>query len=383
MPLRFLAALVACLLSFFLLPRDALAQAAPAIYVVEVSGDRLDPARVRAAVARELSVTAVAPDDPRAASATGTIEVTASAASSTLRVAFKKSRAPVVRSVALPEDPARAEVAAVFLAGNLARDEASELLGGLRKPAAAPDADPPTAPAPAAIPEAELLDREELRRLRLTLQSNIDATKRRTRAVMIGAAAFSAVTLPVGIALLADARSPSANGAGNFLFWMGTAGLGATLGTLLETSLHPRFGKTPDEQLRDKLNAIEVDGGPPADVLERIDDAWRAQAAEARSSRHHGAVFALVLGTLAMGGAAAIELGKSRDSDNHSFSSFLYVVGALDVGLGIYGLLVESPFEESYATWHAARRPAPASVRPSLGFAPLPGGGAFSAGFTF
>ena len=304
MPLRFLAALVASLLSFFLLQRDAFAQAAPAIYVVEVNGDRLDPARVRAAVARELSVTAVAPDDPRAASATGTIEVTASAASSTLRVAFKKSLAPVVRSVALPDDPARAEVAAVFLAGNLARDEASELLGGLKKPAAAPAVAPAGATTTAAIPEAELLDREELRRLRLTLQSNIDATKRRARAIMIGATAFSALTLPAGIALLVNDRSPSERRAGNVLLGMGSAGAGLALGILLETALHPRFGKLPDEELRDKIATIAADGGPSADVLERIDNAWREQAAEARTSRRHGAVFAFVLGTLAMGGGA-------------------------------------------------------------------------------
>lgn len=376
MPLRFLVAFAACLFFLVLLPRDALAQTTPAIYVVEVSGDRLDPARVRAAVARELSVTTIAPDDPGAAAATGTIEVTASAASRTLRVAFRKSLAPVVRSVALPEDPARAEIAAVFLAGNLARDEASELLGGLKK---APVAVPP----PAAIPAAELLDRDELRRLRLTLQSNVDATRRRARAVMIGSAAFSALTLAAGITLLVDDRSKGEERAGNFLVGFGAAGTGLALGTLLELSLHPRFGKTPDEDLHDKAAVIAADGGSPSEMLERIDDAWRAQAAEARTSRHHGAVLTLVLGTVAMSVGAAVELGRSRDSDDHPYTGVLFGIGAADVGIGIYGLLAQSPFEESYATWHAARRPAAGSLRPSLGFAPLPGGGAFSAEFTF
>ena len=238
-------------------------------------------------------------------------------------------------------------------------------------------------PPPAAIAEAELLDREELRRLRLTLQSNVDATRRRARAVMIGSAAFSALTLTAGITLLIDDRSKGEERAGNFLVGFGGAGLGVALGTLLELSLHPRFGKTPDEELRDKAAAITADGGSSSEVLERIDDAWRAQAAEARTSRHHGAVLTLVLGTLAMGVGAALELGRSRDSDEHPYSGVLFGIGAADVGIGIYSLLAESPFEESYATWHATRRPAAGSLRTSLGFAPLPGGGAFSAGFTF
>ena len=39
--------------------------AAAAVHVVEVNGDRLDAARVRAAVARELTVTAIALEGPR------------------------------------------------------------------------------------------------------------------------------------------------------------------------------------------------------------------------------------------------------------------------------------------------------------------------------
>ena len=384
MPLRLLFLVLASVGALLLLPaRAAHAQppAAPAVYVVDVSGDRLDAARLRAAVARELSVTAVAPEDPRAEAAAGTIEVTADATAKTLRVAFRKPATPVTRTVALPDDPTRAEVAAVFLAGNLARDEASELLGSLKKTAAAPGAEERAASA--AVREAELLDREELRRLRIALQANVDATRRRSRAVTAGAAAFGALTLTAGVTLLVDDRSPGERRAGNFLIGVGGAGVGVALGEVLDSNWHPSFGKWPDETLRDKVTAIVAEGGSSSEVLDRIDEAWRAQAAEARSSRHFGAVLTLVLGTAAMGIGGAIELGTPRDSGDHSGTSLLYGVGALEVGIGIYGLLAESPFEESYRTWHAARRPAPASVRPSIGFAPLPGGGAVSAGFTF
>lgn len=200
---------------------------------------------------------------------------------------------------------------------------------------------------------------------------------------MVGSAAFSALTLAAGITLLVDDRSKGEERAGKFLVGVGAAGTGVALGMLLQLSLHPRFGKTPDEELRDKAAAIAADGGSASDVLVRIDDAWRAQVAEARTSRYHGAVLTLVLGTVAMSIGAALELGRSRDSEDHTYSGVLYGVGALDIGIGIYALLAESPIEESYATWHAGRRPAAAPLRPSLGFAPLPGGGAFSAGFTF
>ena len=79
------------------------------IVVVDVSGDRLDPAHTRKLVEHELAVTAVASDDPRAAEATGRIEVTGDAKDKKLTVKYRKLDEPVERTIDLADDGARGE----------------------------------------------------------------------------------------------------------------------------------------------------------------------------------------------------------------------------------------------------------------------------------
>ena len=186
-----------------------------------------------------------------------------------------------------------------------------------------------------------------------------------------------------GVALVAADRSSGSVEAGKFLLGAGIGGASTLAGTLLASGLTA----TADEKLQRKVAAIEAEGGSTAEVLARIDDAWRQQASEERTSRHTGAVLTLVIGTLAMGIDAAVELSRSRDDTRPRYAGVLYGLGAADIAIGIWGLMVESPFESSYASWHATRRAvAPASaaaLRPSIGVAPLPGGAAISAGFVF
>ncbi len=112
---------------------SAEALAAGGLVVLEIAAGPLDRDRVRAEIARELGAEVVAPEDPRAAAAAGTLGVVAKAGS--LTVSYRASaRAPLVRTVPLPADARQAESVAVLLAGNLARDEAAELVAALRKP---------------------------------------------------------------------------------------------------------------------------------------------------------------------------------------------------------------------------------------------------------
>lgn len=149
------------------------------VVVVMVAPDaaELDVSRVRAAIGQELACDAVGPDDARASSARGRIDVSVDRASRQLVVSYRgDSDEALVRRVDLPGDAEATLRAAVLLAGNLARDEATEIVAELRKPkppaaGSSPAAPPasPTPPAPAlsasASDEQELALSEYLGRL--------------------------------------------------------------------------------------------------------------------------------------------------------------------------------------------------------------------------
>ena len=371
-----------CLALFFFGVPQASAQSAapPAVYVVEVNGDRVDAARIRAAVARELTVTAVAPDDPRAASAVGTIKVDASTADKTLTVTFRKAELPVIRTVRLPDDPARAEVAAVFLAGNLARDEAKELLGGMKTQTEPQGADP-AASAPGLSPKqvAEGRDDEDLRRLRIVLRENANHAKRRIQGAAVAGLGIGAAAVPTGIIMIAEPGSDESVRVGNLLIGFGAGAIG---GGLLALAM----SNDPDVGLHKKALQLEAEGGSSAEVLSRIEAEWGAQASAARSSRRTYGTLAVVLGGILVSGAFVLESALPPNSRLLYPQTLLVGVGAVELGAGIFSLMVESRIEVSYQTWRAMREPAAPTAtraRPSVGFAPLPGGGALSLGLTF
>ena len=104
--------------------------------------------------------------------------------------------------------------------------------------------------------------------------------------------------------------------------------------------------------------------------------------------QRRNSIFALIIGGLEIGIATTVELATRRNAEPSALPAVLFGIGAAEIGLGIYGLLVESPVESSYETWRKVRAPTGAartatSVRPSFGFSPLPGGGAISGGFAF
>jgi hypothetical protein len=120
---------------------------APLAVHLELGWRSLDPERVRAALERELGKPVLLSDDE---SAPLELEVSEDGR---LSVRYSRSAGPdLVRQVDLPADDERALEVMALLAGNLTRDEASELIDSLNAAApAAPAA--PAPPPPAAAPE--------------------------------------------------------------------------------------------------------------------------------------------------------------------------------------------------------------------------------------
>jgi hypothetical protein len=139
--------LAACLTVLFLLfcLRPAVGAPSPPVVVqIEPGAADLYAAALRAAASRELGVRVLAPDDPGAAEA----EVRVAVGVDRERGELVVTRGGVARRIALPRDPLDAQKAAAFLIGNLARDQASDVIAELGPPADRPEA-VPEAPAPA------------------------------------------------------------------------------------------------------------------------------------------------------------------------------------------------------------------------------------------
>jgi hypothetical protein len=144
--------------------------ASESVTVVEVApaATSLEPDKLRALIANELHTDVVAPDDPRAGSAKGTVFVDVDAQHNRLSVRYVAHRAAILRQVPLPKDSASVRSAVVVLAGNLARDEASDLAAELRRQQTPTPA--PRAPESQAATDADAVERESAAiRLRATL----------------------------------------------------------------------------------------------------------------------------------------------------------------------------------------------------------------------
>jgi hypothetical protein len=129
------------------------AGSAPVVVQLEQDSPEIDGTELRDAVARELEVPVVSEAGPEIEAVR--IVVRIDRARGTLEVEREGGEGEgIVRRVSLPADPSEALHTAVFLIGNLARDEAGAVIHDLRAREAAKPAPPkPEAVVPAAAPE--------------------------------------------------------------------------------------------------------------------------------------------------------------------------------------------------------------------------------------
>lgn len=338
------------------------------IVVVDVSGDRLDPAHTRELVEHELTVTAVAPDDPRAANADGRIDVTTDAATKKMTVRYRKLDEPVERTIDLPADRARAETHAALLAGNLARDEAGELTPAKRRP-----------PVPSIADTLSNDDDRRVRQLHAFLAQATSGEKESTRrvAVLSLGIAGAMIAPAVYIAAEGNASAPAEAFAGGAAV---TGGALATIGVLALL-----LNVDPYEPLQRSLRENEARGISSTAVLENVEKEWANRAESAKRAR-------VAVGWVTLGSAAAFltlgglnEVSRGREGDFPGSGITSVAAGGMGVVTGIASLAIESPMERSYKTWRALN-PAAEDRAPTIAFgaAPLPGGGgAASLALTF
>jgi hypothetical protein len=326
-------------------------------------------------VGAELGAEAVAPGDPRAAQASGTVQVSVDRAAHTLSVAYRGQAEPITRTVDLPADAEATERAAVLLAGNLARDEAGELAAALRRarPAAPPRVED-------TVPDA--VERAELDRLGATL--GFDARWSAPRRTLAD------VTLGVGFGAVAASATVSIYGAATGARWSSDAafyllqgGNALVIGSYL---LRPGdFGPLTEQFARER-----AEGLPPAVIVDDVERAWfRAVRTEQNNRRVIGWV-TIVAGSVVAGlSGAALAVYAAQPSPGGSFSigswSGWTAVGAFDLTVGIDLVVTPGPLESALRTYQTAagRRTATDTARLLPFVAPAHGGGVAGLGGRF
>lgn len=339
------------------------------VVVVDVTGDRLDPAHTRELVEHELSVTAVAPDDPRASEATGRIEITGDGAAKKLTVTYRKLDEPIERTIELADERSRAESDAALLAGNLARDEASEL-------APSPVKTPPVTGRP--VQKGGTSDADDQRRLS-ELRGVLGrlSAEERSNAVRGGVVSMTGGALMVGggvyVFATGDMGDPRALG-----FATAMTGLGAALAVVGAVVLVAK----PDAYapLAKTLREEEAKGSLPGLIVERVDKEWRREVEEEKTMRDGTSIFNFVIGGLSLAAAGAV---IATDSDR-SVPVLLLISGGLNIAAGIAVRAIEGKLERSYRLWRTVGTSTPEpGPRVSFGAAPTTGGGAASFALAF
>jgi hypothetical protein len=322
------------------------------IVVVDVSGEHLDPAHTRKLVEHELGVTASAPDDSRVGEATGHIEIASDANGKKLTVKYRKVDEPIERTIDLADDGARAESDAAFLAGNLARDEASEL-------------------APRAKPREPLYseDDRQLGQLHAFLkQTSADEDSARTRNAVVGLTAGAALVGTAATIAFTDRKSAEVRA--------GAHGAGLAGGWLIGYGLAGLFIRPkPLEPLEKRLKELEASGASSAEILATMDEEWAKTASDVKRGRVIvGSIF-MGLGAIAAGTGTALTIANADDATPPSTGLTLVGAGLFAVVTGIASIVSESPVERSYRMWKTVQtKPDPLS-NISVGMAVLPGGG--------
>jgi hypothetical protein len=353
---------------------DEATAAAAKVFVADVdpASSPVDAVALRAAIGRELDATAVAAGDPAAARALGAFVVSIDRAEHALVMTYRPRDAPpVTRTIQLPEGDAAVVRAVAFLAGNLARDEASDLADALRAARSASSAgEPADASGPAGGDEEGVM----LGHLRRVLDERAGAE---TGWRVAWWAAEGAGVLAIGGMLAAEATHHGTLADALFI-----AGFPLTMGSLY-------FGY-PGAYDALRSFSIEASHGElePARVRRDVEQEWARRARREHLVRRVVGWTFVVLG----GAVTAIDaLTLVRDSKEPTISfepAFigLGLAGAAMTAAGLEHAFSDGPLESGWRDYLASSTAPPSKVGlTGVGprFVLLPGGGALGLGGRF
>lgn len=336
------------------------------VVVLAVAPDarELDAGRLRVDVGQELGAQAIDADDPRAAGARGRIDVSIDRGASQLVVSYRGSAEPIERRVDLPADSGAIAREAVLLAGNLARDEASELVAQLRRPRSA------QAPAPAMSPEdqAEVARDDRLRRV-------LAGYARRDRALRLGVSwsVIAASVATAGVGLYVNARQPGSEW-GMPLFWASAAFAGAGVVSLAIPS--------DFESMSAYYDAHVPEGEPRPGYREEVEQRWRRRAEDERLRRLGALAAGIGLG-LAYGAIDAFVLAKQPNADRTALVASGIAVAAAGIGLGVFVGTTRTTTESRLRAYEGEIGHPIEPSEVSLSVVPVPGGIAGGLGGSF
>jgi hypothetical protein len=349
-------------------PSPAAADAGRAV-VVSIATDvrEIDPLKMREAVGRELGTEAIDPDDPRVPQARGRIDIAIDRAARQLVVSYRGAGEPIERRVDLPAEAVGIAREAVLLAGNLARDEAGELVSQLRKKKAADTSPPPPASAPPPVSPAAGLSPEEQQELaseeRLGRVLRSYASRDRAVRLWVGWTLFSAgaVTTGVGFTLQHTSPSPLAT----FLPVYGITAGAAGLEGLLSTSEFESWSTDYDSRSQR--------GEARPWLREEVEQRWKHRADSERFIRHGvgWAGFGLLL---VDGVVSAYALPKASGASQARWEVWSVGLGTIFGLAGVLAFTTDGTVESRLHGYERSIGHAIVLEDVTVGFAPAPGG---------
>jgi hypothetical protein len=364
----------AVIVATLMLGRRARAEEAPVVVDVKPAATELDPAQVRRLLAKELHGEVVSPDDPRASNARGTISIDIDREHAQLFVSYIAREQPIVRRLPLAGDQDALRNAAVSIAGNLARDEAPELLAELRKPKPEPrDATKMDSAESAAQPgaeEARALRAREAERDAARMQATLDyyASSDRSSRHWTGAAWLATSVAATAVGIYVGTKEQDK------LTWLG---VGATSVGLTGVALITYFTTTRLEDLA----AYGRQPGAPRYLAQE----WQNAANQEHAQRKVASWGLFALSGLSLGGELGI-LFSERGRIN-SYSVLLLATDAAAIVSGAYLASTEGPIESGLHAYECGNGQRSSAVRrvsrPSFAFAVTHGGAVGSLSMTF
>ncbi len=255
----------------------------------------------------------------------------------------------------------------------------TELQTSPESTASGPAADPPATSPSSAQDSAN--DQADLARLDGMLKHF--ASQERNVAVWGGISLLAIGAAGISAGVATDALEPT-RGSSSFPFF--NFGVAVAAGGVTVLALHPFV--FPFEQLSRYADQRRAAGGKiearSGEIVAAIESEWRAKADSSRTSRRTVGAVGLGLGTLSV--AAGTYLAITSDSGRSSAQSdaaFLFIPGAIVMGMSLRALFVEEPVESAWKVYESARSSRASLKSTRFGCAPIPGGGVLGIGGTF